>query len=182
MSSIRTFNITRQTKQDYARSYSFENGQAMIETILSMSILILSAFAIMQIGHLIYAKSHINHAGFIAARAASMMEIKPIDILDSYRKALGKFSENPVQLELMPPEQTSEGIWIIQLHIIQGYSPRFPFIKSILLHIFAKHTPISAFEKILLAKQQLPIHTEIALPLPPHIPAYPAIVLSNISY
>lgn len=158
------------------------HGQAMIETILALSILLFSAMAIMQISHLIYSQSRINHAVFIATRSATITENTHQEILINYKKALGKFQTSPIQLEIRQSEKTAENISLIKMRITQGYRLRFPLIKSFLLNIFSQKTTQQAYEKNLLKQGYLPLHAEITLPLPTYIPAYSNNTLQGKTY
>jgi hypothetical protein len=146
-------------------------GQAVLETVLALFPLIFASFALMQIAHLIYAQGRVDHASFMAAREASIVRIQPRDILQHYRQALGRFAHGKTQLEISV--EINHDLALLKLRTTQGYVSPFPWIGILLVKVSLAIRPAQEFEKHLLEHKQLPLHSELVLPLPRHIPPYP---------
>ena len=155
-----------------------QSGQAVIETLIALSIVLIASLFTMQIGLLVYEKSMINHIAFGMARSASMSYLKPDDILKYYKKITRKFNQEEAQIELYSFTSGAAAVRAIKVRITQGYRPPIPFAGSALKKIFLTQIKVpDLFEQSLLSRNLIPLHTEVSLPLPVYVPDYPATVL-----
>lgn len=155
-----------------------QSGQAVIETLIALSIVFIASLFTMQIGLLVYEKSMINHIAFRMARSASMSYLKPDDILKYYKKITRKFNREESKIELYSFTSGAADVRAIKVRITQGYRPPIPFAGSALKKILLAQIKVpDLFEQSLLSRNLIPLHTEVSLPLPVYVPDYPATVL-----
>lgn len=161
-----------------ALQWGSQSGQAAIETLIALSMVLVASLFTMQIGLLVYEKSMVNHITFMMARSASMNYLKPDDMLKYYKKITRKFSHEESQIELCSLSADSKAARAIKVRITQGYRAPIPFAGAALKKILLAQVKMpSLFERSLLSHNLIPLHAEVSLPLPIHIPDYPATVL-----
>lgn len=163
-------------------------GQAALELLICLPILLFAALAILQIALLIYAQAVVDHASFISARAASLATLSPEEILNRYQKSAAYFKYENVQIEIST-EKIPGQVPALRLNIIQGYRPHVPLVGHALVTSLAnissdndstlsKELTSISFKKELLQQGQIPLHTEVTLPLAFDILDYPHTIIN----
>ncbi|MCC7006696.1 MAG: pilus assembly protein [Ottowia sp.] len=157
-----------------------QQGQATLEILICLPILIVTALSIIQLSLLIYAQALVDHAGFITARAGSITTLSTRELLSIYKSTSRKLGRSEIQLEIMLSQKTVDNTAALTLRITHGYKPAIPLVGNLFfkaMRLYQIASPPNprfrdAFIQKLLQHQHIPLYTEISLPLHPDMPEY----------